>query len=279
MTSYTTNKNLTLPDYNSSSWNTPLNNDFTAIDAALGGVYTLSVAISSTPVVLFSSVYLNLIINLSGTLSNNVTFEFPSGVGGMWFINPTGISAGLGTYTVTFKSVGGGSTVVISTDVINYIYSDGTNVVLISNPLSTGGANTQIQYNNNGTLAGSSKLTFDGTDVTDTQGTFIDNIGQVRAVPINNQSSTYTVVSTDAGKLIVITSGNINLNSGILSVGQNITIFNNSFTPITINQGTGVTIYLVGAGTTGNRSLGQYGITTLLSIATDTYIITGNGIS
>jgi hypothetical protein len=276
---FTTNKSIEKPangDY-VNDWNVPVNADWDIIDKAFGGITTLNVTgQSSTPVTLTSTQYIPLILNITGTLTANVTYTIPSGIGGQWIAanNTTG------AYTVTISSGGAGSSYVIPQGYRTVIASDGTNIVLSNNlPPTPGGSNTQIQYNSSGSLVGSSNLTFDGTNVTNSAGTFIDNIGLSRSVPINNQTVAYTVASSDAGKIIVSTGANIAINTSVLGIGQNVTYFNNSSSTTSIVAGSGVTIYLVGFGSTGTRTVGPYGIATLISIATDTYIITGNSLS
>lgn len=276
---YTTNKHIEKPGYNDyvNSWNTPVNADWDSIDAAFGGVTSLSVTgQSSTPVTLTSSQYVPLVLNISGTLTANVTYQIPSGVGGQWVINDTTT----GSYTVTIASLGAGTSITTTQGKVVNIYSDGTNIKLLATPPSTaGGGNGQVQYNNSGAFAGSSNFTFDGTNVTDSVGTFIDNIGAVRNIPLNNQTTSYILAATDAGKLVTTTTGGFTVNSGVFSIGQNVTVYNNSGSTETITQGTGATLIQVGTGNTGNRTISGYGMATLICVSSNTFLITGNGIS
>jgi hypothetical protein len=110
--------------------------------------------------------------------------------------------------------------------------------------------------------------------------TITDSIGNVRTVPQNYQTSSYVLVSTDAGKYISITAGGVTVPGGsIFTFGQTITIYNNSGSNQTIIQGAGVTMFLVGTSTTGNRTLAQRGLATLLCVDTNTFVITGGGLS
>ena len=116
------------------------------------------------------------------------------------------------------------------------------------------------------------------TSVTATT-TVSDAIGNVRVLPTNAQSSSYTLVLSDAGKLIDTTSGGVTVPSGIFSAGQTISIYNDSSSTITITQGTSVTMYLVGTASTGNRSLTQRGVATVICVGSNTFVITGGGLS
>jgi hypothetical protein len=90
------------------------------------------------------------------------------------------------------------------------------------------------------------------------------------------------LVAADSGKHISITTGGVTVNASIFSAGQATTIFNNSASNQTITQGTSVTMYLAGTATTGNRTLAQRGIATILCItggATPVFVISGGGLT
>ena len=57
------------------------------------------------------------------------------------------------------------------------------------------------------------------------------------------------------------------------------TIYNNSASSQTITQGTSVTMYQVGTATTGNRTLAQRGLCTVFCVASNTFVITGGGLT
>ena len=111
-----------------------------------------------------------------------------------------------------------------------------------------------------------------------TTGTVSDSKGEIRSVPQETKSTSYVLQSSDHGKHISTTAG-VTLNTGIFTIGQNVTIFNNSSSSITITQGTSVTIYLAGTANTGSRTLAQRGIATLLCVGTNAYVINGGGLS
>jgi len=108
--------------------------------------------------------------------------------------------------------------------------------------------------------------------------TITDNKGEVRLIPINVQASTYTLQLSDHGKFISTASG-VTIPANIFSIGHNITIYNSSTSDITITQGSGVTMYQIGTNTTGNRTLAQKGLATILCVATNTFVIAGGGLS
>lgn len=106
-----------------------------------------------------------------------------------------------------------------------------------------------------------------------------DNKGNVRAVPANAQSTGYTLVLADSGKHISITTGGVTVPSGVFSAGDVISIYNNSANNQTITQGATVTMYLAGTATTGNRTLSQRGVCTVMCVASNTFVIFGAGLT
>jgi hypothetical protein len=95
----------------------------------------------------------------------------------------------------------------------------------------------------------------------------------------NTQTSSYVLTLNDAGKHVSITTGGVTVNINIFSAGDAITIFNNSASSQTITQGASVTMYLAGTATTGNRTLAQRGVCTLLCVASNTFVIAGAGLT
>lgn len=123
MTSSTPNLGLTLQDTgaNINTWGSTLNSDvFTPIDTALGGAYAAT--LTNADVTLSAANALNLVHNLTGTLTTNVNYIFPSGVGRTLIIN-NGTS---GAHTVTVKS-SGGTGVVVPQGVTSIVYIDPSN--------------------------------------------------------------------------------------------------------------------------------------------------------
>lgn len=96
----------------------------------------------------------------------------------------------------------------------------------------------------------------------------------------NYQTSNYTITSVDAGKHISITTGGVNIVSGVFAVGDAVSIFNNSTSSQTISSGSGVTMYLAGSSNTGNRTLAQRGLASVLCVSsTNVFVIVGQGLT
>jgi hypothetical protein len=106
-----------------------------------------------------------------------------------------------------------------------------------------------------------------------------DSKGELRLIPPNSQTAAYTLLATDAGKVITTTSGGVTVPQNIFVAGNAISIYNNSANNQTITQGTSVTMYLGGTATTGNRTLAQRGIATVLCVTSNIFVISGAGLT
>ena len=85
---------------------------------------------------------------------------------------------------------------------------------------------------------------------------------------------------SDSAKFVSITaSAVVTVPSDIFSPGDPITIYNATTGNITIEQGFGTTLHLVGTSTTGTRVLNQKGLATILCVDTNTFVITGGGLA
>jgi hypothetical protein len=120
-----------------------------------------------------------------------------------------------------------------------------------------------------------SNCTVDGTDA----------VG-FRNAPVNSQSAAYTLVLADAGKVILHPSTDANARTFTIpanasvayAVGTVLTFVNMTSQVVTIAI-TSDTLYLAGTGTTGSRSLAQYGMATAVKITSTTWLINGSGLT
>jgi len=105
-------------------------------------------------------------------------------------------------------------------------------------------------------------------------------------IPQNSQSAAYTLVLADAGKHIFHPSTDANArtftipaNSSVAyPIGTAITFINMTSQVVTIAITTD-TMYLSSAGTTGSRSLAQYGSATAIKMTSTTWLISGSGLT
>ena len=106
-----------------------------------------------------------------------------------------------------------------------------------------------------------------------------------RDVPQVSFTGNVTMATADAGKHFYSTQST----SYILTIANNasqgfqtgaaITVINQGTGNITVAQGSGVTLYLAGNATSGNRTVSTFGMATLIKVATDTWFINGSGVA
>jgi hypothetical protein len=226
---YTTNKVLELPgngDY-VDTWNVPVNGDFTFIDTAFGG--TTSLNATSGSVTLTSTQYRPLILSITGSISSDVTYTIPSGVGGQWIVNnatTTGNSS-----RVLIASGGGGTTQVAPRGSQVIMASNGTDIWLTA---AGGGSGTGTV--NSGT---SGQISYYATT-----GTAVSGNANVTA---NNGALRLGVTGSAAGSLLLsgATTGTVTVNTSATSGTWTMTL------PSAVPAVTG---YVLSSDTSGNTS-------------------------
>lgn len=121
----------------------------------------------------------------------------------------------------------------------------------------------------------------------DLQGLGLDvDAAGFRGVPPQNQSANYTIVAADAGKSINHLSGagagdtfTIPANASVAFEDGTLLHFANMDANAVSIAITSDTLYLAGTGTTGTRSLAQYGVATARKLTSTTWIISGTGLT
>ena len=117
-----------------------------------------------------------------------------------------------------------------------------------------------------------------------TASSFSDSIGDLRTIPLKTESSSasYTLIASDAGKTIHVhtTTTTVVVPNSVFSAGDAVSIVNGdgSNTP-TISQGTGFSLRNTGDGTTGNRTLGVFGMATIYFTGAGVGYISGSGMT
>ena len=109
-------------------------------------------------------------------------------------------------------------------------------------------------------------------------GSISDADGNVRVVANSGKNSQHALVFGDRGKLINSTAGGFVIGSGIFSPGDCFTLYNNSTGSVTISE-SGTTLRLVGKSDTGNRTLAQRGLATVVCVAANEFVVTGGGVT
>ena len=106
-----------------------------------------------------------------------------------------------------------------------------------------------------------------------------------RDIPQVSFTGNVTMATADAGKHFYSTQSTsyiltiANNASQSFQTGSAVTIINQGTGNITVAQDSGVTLYLAGNVTSGNRTVSTFGMATLIKVATDTWFINGTGVA
>lgn len=87
-----------------------------------------------------------------------------------------------------------------------------------------------------------------------------------------------TLVIGDRGTLVSVTAG-VTVPADVFAANDVVTIYNNSSGNITITQGGSLTLRQVGTANTGNRTLAQRGLVTVVFISATEAVISGGGLT
>ena len=211
-------------------------------------------------------------VTTTGLISADGKVSFPLGTAALPSLYP-GSDTNTGIYSP------GADQVAISTNGSERLRIDSSGHVLIGGTLP---ASPNITLASDGTGEFAGKLVSASTVSGDTGTTlatkdYVDSA--YPGIPQNAQTSAYTLVSTDNGKHISITTGGVTVPSAVFSVGDTISIYNNSAADQTITQGASVTLRFAGTVNTGNRTLAQRGLVTVLCVGSNEFVISGGGLS
>jgi len=283
---------------NSNTWGDKTNTNWNLIQQAVAGYQSIALTSTTTTLAMTNATISNarnMVLEFTGTLTGNSTVNLPDGIEKVYFIKDSTVHGT--SNTLTFKTTSGSGVALTSGKIIG-AYSNGTDItaidlsnlggtMTIDQVLTYGSTTTQsLTVDNLIATTNISTNTFIGTNatvatvscVTLTGATNNDSKGELRLVPLSTATTTYTITATDHGKCIS-TSSNVIIAPSIFSAGQNVTIFNSGTTNITITQSTSVTMYQVGTSNTGSRTLSQKGLATAYCVASNTFVITGGGLS
>ena len=199
----------------------------------------------------------NLVIGSDRITSAISATDFPLQVSGGAYVSG---SAGIGTTNPTSKlHVAGDANI---TGVV-------TAITFVGSLTGTSGTITTLS-STNGTITNLTNTNLNVTGVV----TFSSTQTYPR-IPANTQGSAYTLVLSDAGKVVINSSGGVTVPSGVFTAGDVISIYNNSASDIALNQGGSVTMYKAGSATTGNQLIAQRGIAVVLCVASNNFVCSG----
>ena len=262
----------------SGTWGTTVNDSITSlIDSAVAGTTTLSadadVTLSTTNGVANQARNAIIVWTASGTTTRNITA--PAQSKAYVVINATG-----GTQSIVIRGSGPTTGVTIPAATRALVAWNGSDFVkVVSNPVSLTADVTGVLPTANGGINTSNgaltSCTVDGTNA----------VGFL-TIPINSQSTNYTLVLADAGKSIFHPSTDANSRTFTIPdngsvaypLGTAVSFLNMSTNSLTIAITTD-TMYLSSAGTTGSRTLAQYGSATAIKMTSTTWMIAGSGLT
>jgi hypothetical protein len=210
--------------------------------------------------------------NSTGTLpvANGGTGLTAGTSGGVLYYSATGTLASSAALAASAIVLGGGAgaTPATTTTGTGVVTALGVNTGTAGAFVVNGGA---LGTPSSGNL---SSCTTDGTN----------GVGYIN-IPQNAQTGSYTLVAGDAGKHIYHAAAaaaatyTIPANASVAYViGTAVTFINMSTNNVTISITTD-TLYLGGTGTTGSRTLAQYGVATAVKMTSTTWVITGSGLT
>ena len=203
------------------------------------------------------------------------------------YVGPTKIYA----YSSTFDVPGYQNAViqVNNVEIVNTALRGHTMAVLASNGSTVSIANydtygdpnavTALANALNGVTSGNVSVT--GNVTGNTAGFAIG----YRDIPQVSFAANATIATADAGKHFYSTSASnliltiANNASQAFQTGSALTIINEGTGNITVAQGSGVTLYLAGNATSGNRTISTFGMATCIKVATNTWFINGTGVA
>jgi len=282
------------------TWGTTTNENLgTAIEQAIVGKADVTVSSTSVTLTLTDSNALQdaraLYLNLSGTPGGAATLNVPA-------IEKNYIVKNGTNEVVTIKVTGQtGVTIPVGKTVL--VYNDGTDVLTAVDhipsltlatalPVASGGTGGTTSTGSGAVVLQTSPSLTTPALGTPTAGVLssctVDGTDAVgfRNTPVNSQSAAYTAVLADAGKTIFHPASDNNArtftipaNSSVAyPVGTVLTFVNLAEADVTIAI-TDDTLYLAGPGTTGSRTLAEYGIASAVKLASTTWLISGNGLT
>jgi hypothetical protein len=198
---------------------------------------------------------LTLTTSITGVLKGNATAISAATAGTDYSAGTSALATGIIKSTTST----GALTIAVAADFPTLNQNTTGSAGSVANALTAGtGLTASATYN------GSAAITFNATGTT-----------------INSQTSGYTLVADDAGKTVSITTGGVTIPNAVMAAGNIVSIYNNSGSSQTITQGASLTLQFAGqsTSTTGNRTLGLYGLCTIVFISSSNAVITGSGIT
>ena len=206
----------------------------------------------------------NIQIGTSGTAAQNFTWYQPASPDGTVRLGVGNSGATTGDVVTANSS---GVTVTGSVSATSLAGSGSSITALNASNLSTGTIPTGI-------LAVTQAAKTATTTIATTA--FVDQLRSL--LTQSTASGGGTLVIGDRGTLVSVTAG-VTVPANIFAANDVVTIYNNSAGNITITQGGSLTLRQVGTANTGNRTLAQRGLVTVVFISATEAVISGGGLT
>jgi len=257
-----------------------------AASAKWQGAYSAGTAYVVNDVVSYNNSSYICILNSTGNLPTNATYWSLLALAGTNGTNGTN-----GTSFI-WQGAYNGATAYVANDVVSY--NNSTYICILA---STGNLPTNATYWSLMALAGAGDVVgpasstdsvlavYDGTTgkLLKNSTMPISSVGYIGSPQVSGGATAYTLALTDAGDHVYFTGGStatltVPTNASVaFPTGTTILVLNNNSGNLTIS-GAGVTFQLAN-GTTGNRTVATKGMASLIKVATDTWWVTGPGVT
>ena len=210
--------------------------------------------------------------------------------------NASSYTATIYNSTVVGNTTAAGTGVAIPAGRRLFVMTDGTDFSLVTQAASSSNvANTLVERDASGNFAAGTitanltgnasgtALNITGIAAVVNGGTGADTADGARTnlktgtVPPVVSGGAYTLQLSDVGDHVSAT-GNITVPPSVFSAGDVVVIYNNTGGNLSILRGAGVTMYWV-AGANADRTLGTRGLASVVCVASNTFVITGQGLT
>ena len=257
-----------------------------AASAKWQGAYSAGTAYVVNDVVSYNNSSYICILNSTGNLPTNATYWSLLALAGTNGTNGTN-----GTSFI-WQGAYNGATAYVANDVVSY--NNSTYICILA---STGNLPTNATYWSLMALAGAGDVVgpasstdsvlavYDGTTgkLLKNSTMPISSVGYIGSPQVSGGATAYTLALADAGDHVYFTGGStatltVPTNATVaFPTGTTILVLNNNSGNLTIS-GAGVTFQLAN-GSTGNRTVATKGMASLIKVATDTWWVTGPGVT
>ena len=179
-------------------------------------------------------------------------------------------SGGTGATTLTSAGILRGN----GTSAISVASGTDITTAIAANPVTNATNATNVV--SGGTIASNVTATTQAAKTSDTTVSTTAFTDRLRS--LLSSSTTGTLALSDRGSLVSITAG-ITVPASIFSANDVVSIYNNTASTLTITQGAGLTLRFVGTANTGNRTLTQRGLVTIMFVSATEAVISGGGLA